>query len=159
MSTYRLFSAQFRRRGARRLSRAISIATLLVLLAAAVSACAPAATSLPATPLAEPGATSIPTRPTGTPAPAPGNVSPPATQAIEQQKQGEGGQFQYAALPPVPGAPCCSTGGNTTVNGEPYDTTFFENYGTNPFIDTEDDHLSTFAMDVDTASYLSLIHI
>jgi len=33
------------------------------------------------------------------------------------------------------------------------DTMFFENYGVNPFIDTEDDHLSTFAMDVDTGSY------
>jgi Ca-activated chloride channel family protein len=30
---------------------------------------------------------------------------------------------------------------------------FFENSGTNPFLDTEDDNLSTFAMDVDTASY------
>ena len=30
---------------------------------------------------------------------------------------------------------------------------FFENYGVNPFIDTEDDHLSTFALDVDTGSY------
>jgi Ca-activated chloride channel family protein len=49
--------------------------------------------------------------------------------------------------------PCCSTGGTTTVNGEPYDATFFENYGTNPFIDTEDDTLSTFGLDVDTASY------
>lgn len=29
----------------------------------------------------------------------------------------------------------------------------FEDYGTNPFIDTQDDHLSTFAMDVDTGSY------
>ncbi len=33
------------------------------------------------------------------------------------------------------------------------DTMFFENYGVNPFIDTEDDRLSTFAMDVDTGSY------
>ena len=33
-----------------------------------------------------------------------------------------------------------------------YDT-FFEDYGVNPFIDTEDDHLSTFALDVDTGSY------
>ena len=38
-------------------------------------------------------------------------------------------------------------------NGAPYDDVFFRNYGTNPFIDTEDDHLSTFGMDVDTASY------
>jgi Ca-activated chloride channel family protein len=29
----------------------------------------------------------------------------------------------------------------------------FEDYGVNPFIDTQDDNLSTFAMDVDTASY------
>ncbi len=34
-----------------------------------------------------------------------------------------------------------------------FDAMFFKNYGVNPFIDTEDDHLSTFAMDVDTASY------
>ncbi len=30
---------------------------------------------------------------------------------------------------------------------------FFESYGVNPFIDTEDDNLSTFAVDVDTGSY------
>ena len=30
---------------------------------------------------------------------------------------------------------------------------FFEDYGVNPFIDTEDDNLSTFATDVDTGSY------
>ncbi|MBO9607514.1 MAG: von Willebrand factor type A domain-containing protein [Paenibacillaceae bacterium] len=30
---------------------------------------------------------------------------------------------------------------------------YFKNYGTNPFIATEDDKLSTFAMDVDTGSY------
>ena len=46
-----------------------------------------------------------------------------------------------------------STGGTDTVNDAPYDATFFKHYGVNPFIDTEDDHLSTFAMDVDTASY------
>ena len=44
-------------------------------------------------------------------------------------------------------------GGTATVNDAPYDLTFFKHYGVNPFIDTEDDHLSTFAMDVDTASY------
>jgi Ca-activated chloride channel family protein len=30
---------------------------------------------------------------------------------------------------------------------------FFQNYGVNPFVDTYEDHLSTFALDVDTASY------
>ena len=44
-------------------------------------------------------------------------------------------------------------GGSATVNDEAYDLTFFKHYGVNPFIDTEDDHLSTFAIDVDTASY------
>jgi len=38
-------------------------------------------------------------------------------------------------------------------NDEPYIDNFFENYGVNPFIDTEDDHYSTFALDVDTGSY------
>ena len=38
-------------------------------------------------------------------------------------------------------------------NGAAYDDVFFKEYGTNPFIDTKDDHFSTFGMDVDTASY------
>lgn len=38
-------------------------------------------------------------------------------------------------------------------NGEPVADMFFEDYGVNPFIDTEDDNLSTFAIDVDTGSY------
>lgn len=45
-------------------------------------------------------------------------------------------------------------GGTAIVNGKPYDAMFFENYGVNPFVDTEDDHLSTFAIDVDDASYI-----
>ncbi len=42
--------------------------------------------------------------------------------------------------------------GKPPSNREPYDM-FFEDYGVNPSIDTEDDHLSTFALDVDTGSY------
>ena len=38
-------------------------------------------------------------------------------------------------------------------NGEPYVDNFFENPGVNPFVDTVDDAQSTFALDVDTASY------
>jgi len=45
-------------------------------------------------------------------------------------------------------------GGLAIVNGEAYDAMFFEHYGTNPFVDTEDDSLSTFAIDVDDASYI-----
>jgi Ca-activated chloride channel family protein len=47
----------------------------------------------------------------------------------------------------APGAPL------TPPNDQPYTDMFFEGYGVNPFIDTEDDHLSTFALDVDTGSY------
>ena len=38
-------------------------------------------------------------------------------------------------------------------NGQAYRDMYFKGTGTNPFIDTEDDHLSTFGMDVDTGSY------
>jgi len=53
---------------------------------------------------------------------------------------------------PKPGQPMAH-GGTTPPNGENVDAMFFKNYGVNPFVDTEDDHLSTFATDVDTGSY------
>ena len=51
------------------------------------------------------------------------------------------------------GAFISSPFGLNPPNGAAYNDVFFKDYGTNPFIDTEDDHLSTFGMDVDTASY------
>jgi len=54
---------------------------------------------------------------------------------------------------PGPGGYPMAHGGTTPPNGEDADAMFFKNYGVNPFIDTEDDHLSTFATDVDTGSY------
>ena len=51
--------------------------------------------------------------------------------------------YDFGYIPPTLNPP----------NGAVYDDVFFKEYGTNPFIDTEDDHLSTFGMDVDTASY------
>jgi Ca-activated chloride channel family protein len=59
-------------------------------------------------------------------------------------------------IPPggcVPGFPPAH-GGTSIVNGQPFDAMFFKHYGVNPFVDTEDDHLSTFAVDVDDASYV-----
>jgi len=64
------------------------------------------------------------------------------------------------AAPYVPnaGAPLSSADSSTQSWGappaksQPYDT-FFQDYGVNPSIDTEDDNLSTFALDVDTGSY------
>ncbi|MBN1814312.1 MAG: von Willebrand factor type A domain-containing protein [Anaerolineae bacterium] len=44
-------------------------------------------------------------------------------------------------------------GGTDVPNDEPYDAMFFEEYGVNPFVDTDEDNLSTFAVDVDTGSY------
>ena len=61
--------------------------------------------------------------------------------------------LQYAA----PAAPASASaqsanegfnkiGGTSTVNDDAYDVTFFKHYGVNPFIDTEDDHLSTLLL-------------
>jgi Ca-activated chloride channel family protein len=50
-------------------------------------------------------------------------------------------------------APPPSTGGTAEPNDQPYGDVFFRSYGVNPFIDTEDDHLSTFGLEVDTGSY------
>ncbi|HEX9743831.1 MAG TPA: von Willebrand factor type A domain-containing protein [bacterium] len=61
------------------------------------------------------------------------------TLEIQQQRE----QSQYTPY-----------GGTTLPNGESYDATFYENYGTNPFVATEDERFSTFGMDVDTASYV-----
>jgi len=54
---------------------------------------------------------------------------------------------------PGPGGYRMAHGGTTPPNSEDVDAMFFKNYGVNPFVDTEDDHLSTFATDVDTGSY------
>ena len=59
-----------------------------------------------------------------------------------------------AASPSAPAVPGFNAvGGTSAVNDAAYDMTFFKHYGVNPFIDTDDDNLSTFAVDVDTASY------
>ena len=53
---------------------------------------------------------------------------------------------------PRPAAPP-STGGTAEPNDQPWGDMFFRPYGTNPFVDTEDDARSTFGLDVDTGSY------
>jgi Ca-activated chloride channel family protein len=53
---------------------------------------------------------------------------------------------------PDPGA-APSTGGTAEPNDQPWGDMFFRSYGTNPFVDTEDDAQSTFGLDVDTGSY------
>lgn len=52
--------------------------------------------------------------------------------------------------PPAPGS---ITGGTTPPNGERFESMYFEHAGVNPFVATDDDALSTFALDVDNASF------
>jgi Ca-activated chloride channel family protein len=58
-----------------------------------------------------------------------------------------------AAAPGRPTVMPPSTGGTHEPNDAPYGDVFFKEYGTNPFVDTDDDRLSTFGLDVDTGSY------
>jgi Ca-activated chloride channel family protein len=46
-----------------------------------------------------------------------------------------------------------STGGTTEPNDAPFGDEFDLDYGVNPFVDTDEDALSTFALDVDTGAY------
>jgi Ca-activated chloride channel family protein len=61
------------------------------------------------------------------------------------------GSELYATVPNGSAIPVY--GGTDIPNDQPYDSVFFDNYGVNPRIDTEDDSFSTFAVDVDTGSY------
>lgn len=58
-------------------------------------------------------------------------------------------QAASAAMSPPP-APRAKA---APVNGKPFADSYFESDSVNPFIDTEDDALSTFGLDVDTGSY------
>ena len=89
--------------------------------------------------------------PTPPPVAIAASALPPVAQPTLSQASTSGGARM--ALSGTQDASGYSSGGSATVNDAPYDLTFFKHYGVNPFIDTEDDHLSTFAMDVDTASY------
>jgi Ca-activated chloride channel family protein len=74
--------------------------------------------------------------------------------ALGTRKSGAADSWNRYCKPlPGPGGYPMAHGGTTPPNGEDVDAMFFKNYGVNPFVDTEDDHLSTFATDVDTGSY------
>jgi len=88
-------------------------------------------------------------------------ASPEAPAPSEPDKRGVvTGQVVTAYAPSVdvtsgsaPQVPPPSTGGTAEPNDQPYGDVFFEPTGVNPFVDTEDDPLSTFGLDVDTGSY------
>ena len=104
-------------------AKRLALSGLLFMLLFA-SACGPKAAEAPLT-VYEPAATEAPA------------MESPALPAE---------QYYPTAMAPMPGAL------PNAKNQEPYDM-FFEDYGVNPSIDTEDDNLSTFALDVDTGSY------
>lgn len=131
---------------------AICVLAFIMLITAA---CGPAATTAaPAT--AAPGH-----------APA---IQPPATSAPSYADRGGVPYSPPAAQPPAAPAapnlpaPTMAAGPNQppahnqpnnpqSYNNQTYYDTFFQDYGVNPRIDTEDDALSTFGLDVDTGSY------
>ncbi len=124
-----------------------AIVPLLMVVLLAVMACggsaeapapaAPAAQSVPAAAATQaPAAAQQPAPAAAHPASAPAQQSAPIPASGPSQPEG----FN-------------NVGGSATVNDAPYDLTFSQHYGVNPFIDTEDDQFSTFAIDVDTASY------
>jgi Ca-activated chloride channel family protein len=75
----------------------------------------------------------------------------PRLRALQDERRDPASSAQVPE--PAPLGPPPSTGGTTEPNDEPYGDMFFRSYGVNPFIDTEDDNLSTFGLDVDTGAY------
>ena len=119
-----------------------AIVPLAMVLTLGVMACGGSAESpAPAAPASAPQAAQ--SAPAATSAPAAAYPASAAAQPTPAMAASEGPQTESFN----------NIGGSATVNDKPYDLTFFQHYGVNPFIDTEDDQLSTFAIDVDTASY------
>ncbi len=120
--------------------------TIIILVALLASACAPAATPIASSPRitsapAQSPQTYLPA-PTQAPAFIPYEALP--TQTAGYQPVAPQPTQAFAAQPAYPPPP-----GSVPT---PVDN-FFQGYGINPFVDAREDHLSTFALDVDTASY------
>lgn len=74
-------------------------------------------------------------------------MSAPTPAARQAQTQGQ--SVPASAGPAIPP----ESGGSDNPNDGAYPLTYYEHYGVNPFIDADEDPLSTFALDGDTASY------
>ncbi len=135
--------------------RPLLVFAVIVIVSLIVTACAPAATSTPAPqqpPQYAPAPQATAPRSNSGSAPYAGvpNYVPPAAPvqpAPQQKAEAPVGQVPPADLqfniPPASGQPCCPPTFVPPVN----------EFSRAPFMDTRADHLSTFAMDVDTASY------
>jgi Ca-activated chloride channel family protein len=108
------------------------VITIISMLAVLLSACAPAVTPTQAPIAAAPQ--EAPKQPA---AQQPSTkINPPAPTFAPRAAEAT----RAPAAPQLPAAP-------------PPADNYFQNYGVNPFVDTIEDHLSTFGLDVDTASY------
>ncbi|HSG43418.1 MAG TPA: von Willebrand factor type A domain-containing protein [Anaerolineales bacterium] len=77
----------------------------------------------------------------------------PATLAEPEPVLSSGDSYFPEAEAPLSTSEATSQDWGAPPAKRPPTDTFFEDYGVNPFIDTEDDNLSTFGLDVDTGSY------
>ncbi len=84
------------------------------------------------------------------PAPVPESVPRDAEIADTLMDTNRMVMFNDMAMSNAPGS---ITGGTTPPNGEPYELMYFDHAGVNPFVATDEDALSTFAVDVDDASW------
>ncbi|MDX1435352.1 MAG: von Willebrand factor type A domain-containing protein [Anaerolineales bacterium] len=116
----------------------LKLLSVFVLLGLFIAACQPASTQVAPQTVGE----YQPSRPIPTAAMEEPieQSSPLATQPI--------GQFPAAQPTPLPQPTF-----QPPPAGFPPADNYFRDYGLNPFVDTREDHLSTFALDVDTASY------
>ena len=76
--------------------------------------------------------------------------------ALRGQKKGRtaAGMLGKSSRRPMPARPISPGPGHIGIaNDNDQNSEDYQNYGTNPMVDTSEDHLSTFAIDVDTASY------
>ena len=128
-------------------SFAYKISILIALLAMFLASCAAKATSHVVVEVPASAATQ---------APAAEERRVEATQVVEAQKevvvQATQALAPVAELPQPTQAPIGAERPVIEPRPTPADN-FFKEYGVNPFTDTYEDHLSTFALDVDTASY------
>ncbi len=141
----------------------LSTSLLMALLAAA---CSPAAapTGAPQSYNPPPSGDQVPAppwvpAPTQPPQPGLGLEQPPSAPYTAPEPSGDRsraaeGQADSSSPPwPWPPPPPYPTPGPYPT---PWPEPIYPDYGVNPFIDTREDHLSTFAMDVDTASYTKM---
>jgi len=134
--------------------RSLSLCLLIGLLQACApdSLLAPSTPTTPGTPSAAPTAAPEPSEPSGPTDPAPSSApTDPSAQPTSAPSAAP------TSMPPaLTGRPQPSpspSSDSSAISIYDYRQNFFQNYGINPFVETETDPLSTFAVDVDTAAY------